>query len=318
MNIHDLLHALGYTLNVTAPVFVIVFLGVLLRRTGLINENFNHTASKLVFMITLPVLIFLNILKTDLTDVFAPGLMIYALVSTLFAFGVLIWHARRLPDPADRGVFVQGGFRGNLGIIGLALVANQYGEAGIALGAILLAQLIVLYNLLSVVALSLWQDERRLQWRAVVIRILKNPLIIAVALAIPASLWQWHPPQLVMKVGHYFANMTLPLALLCIGGALDLNALRQTSSTALQAACYKLLWLPIPMVAGAVWLGYEGMTLGILMLFFGCPTAAASYVMAQAMKGNAALAANIVAMTTVGSTLTLSIGIFALRQLGLI
>ena len=38
------------TLNITAPVFAMLFLGVLLKRIDWINDNFIHTASSLVFL----------------------------------------------------------------------------------------------------------------------------------------------------------------------------------------------------------------------------------------------------------------------------
>jgi hypothetical protein len=47
------------------------------------------------------------------------------------------------------------------------------------------------------------------------------------------------------------------------------------------------------------------------------PAAAASYVMARAMGGNATLAANIIALTTVGSMITTTLGIVVLSSLGL-
>lgn len=311
---------LSFTLNVTAPVFILVFLGLLFGKIGLINDEFNRVASRLVFNVTLPTLVFLTLLHTDLTQVFAFDLLAYAALVTLAAFGWLIWHARYIIANEDKGVFVQGSFRGNLGILGLALAANQYGDEGLALTSILLALLIVLYNLLSVVALNLWRDTtdgKGVNWRRIVSDIIKNPLIIAVFIAIPTSLYQVPLPAVVLKVGDYFSSMTLPLALLCIGAALDLSALRETSGLALKATAYKLLLLPVPMVFGAWLLGYEGMTLGVLFLVFSCPTAAASYVMARAMGGNAVLAANIVALTTLFGTLTISIGVFALHWFGL-
>lgn len=311
---------LSFTLNVTAPVFILVFLGLFFGRIGLINDEFNRVASRLVFSVTLPTLIFLTLLNTDLTQVFALDLLIYTGLVTLLAFGFLIWRARTIAANEDKGVFVQGGFRGNLGILGLALAGNQYGDAGLALTSILLALLIIIYNLLSVVALNLWRDTeegRGINWQRILIDIVKNPLIIAVLIAIPTSLYQVQLPELALKVGNYFASMTLPLALLCIGAALDLRALRETSGLALKATAYKLFLLPVPMVFGAWLLGYQGMTLGVLFLVFSCPTAAASYVMARAMGGNAVLAANIVALTTLFGTLTISIGVFALHWFGL-
>jgi len=310
------LTTLSFTLNVTAPVFILVFLGLFFARTGLLNDEFNRVASRLVFNVTLPTLVFLTLLNTDLTQVFALDLLIYAGLVTLAGFGVLVWRARSILANEDKGVFVQGGFRGNLGILGLALAGNQYGDAGLALTSILLALLIIIYNLLSVVALNLWRETaegKGVNWHRILVDIVKNPLIIAVVLAIPTSLFELPMPDLALKVGNYFASMTLPLALLCIGATLDLKALRATSSLALKATAYKLIFLPVPMVLGAWLVGYEGMTLGVLFLVFSCPTAAASYVMARAMGGNAALAANIVALTTLLGTLTISVGVFALH-----
>ncbi|GAK82850.1 transporter [Vibrio ponticus] len=48
------------------------------------------------------------------------------------------------------------------------------------------------------------------------------------------------------------------------------------------------------------------------------PVAAASYVMARSMGGNATLAANIIASTTVLSTFTCTLGVLMLLSLGLI
>ena len=58
------------TLNITAPVFAMLFLGVLLKRINWINDNFIHTASSLVFNVTMPALLFLGILHADLQQKF--------------------------------------------------------------------------------------------------------------------------------------------------------------------------------------------------------------------------------------------------------
>lgn len=309
---------LGFTLHITAPVFIIVFLGLLFRRIGLINDEFNRVSSRLVFNVTLPTLLFLNLIRTDLTEVFAPSLMLYTGFATLLAFFWLIWRAQHVAQRADRGVYVQGAFRGNLGILGVALAGNQYGEPGIALISILMAVVVIEYNILSVVALSLWRDTegQRINWKRMGLDIIKNPLILAIVIAIPLSLYDVPLPSLVLRVGDYFASMTLPLALLCIGAALDLTALRKAGGLAFMATAYKLLLLPIPMVFIAWLLGYQGMTLGVLFLIFGCPSAAAGYVMARSMGGNAVLAANIVALTTLFSTVSMSIVIFLMYWLG--
>ena len=61
------------TLTITAPVFAMLFLGVLLKRSNWINDSFIHTASSLVFNVTMPALLFLGILHADLHSALKPG-----------------------------------------------------------------------------------------------------------------------------------------------------------------------------------------------------------------------------------------------------
>ncbi|MCX7081148.1 MAG: AEC family transporter, partial [Pseudomonas sp.] len=106
------------TLNITAPVFAMLFLGVLLKRVGWIDDNFIHTASALVFNVTMPALLFLGILHADLHSALQPSLLIYFAIATLIGFAIAWgWAIWRCPLE-DRGIYTQGAFRGNNGVIG--------------------------------------------------------------------------------------------------------------------------------------------------------------------------------------------------------
>ena len=61
-------------------------LGVLLKRINWINDNFIHTASALVFNVTMPALLFLGILHADLHAALQPALLIYFSIATLAVF----------------------------------------------------------------------------------------------------------------------------------------------------------------------------------------------------------------------------------------
>jgi hypothetical protein len=85
----------------------------------------------------------------------------------------------------------------------------------------------------------------------------------------------------------------------------------------LGAAFSKLIFVPTVFVLGAMAFGFKGMDMGILLLMASSPTAAASYVMTKSMGGNATLAANIIALTTLGSLFTTSLGIMWVKGMGL-
>ncbi|MFW1677654.1 AEC family transporter [Pontibacter sp. JAM-7] len=318
MNLY--LDSVIFTANIVAPIFVIVLLGFILRRVALIDDAFVHTASKLVFVVTLPALVFMSIARTDFQAVFNPEQLGFVFIGTLVFFTGLWLTSRRFIHRAeDLGVFIQGSFRSNYGIIGLAISYNLYSDSGLAQASLLLALVIPLFNVLSILALTLphhQTDGRR--FRGALLEVVRNPLIIAVILALPISYLSIDLPDVVQRSGRYFANMTLPLALLTIGASLNMESLKSTSGQAFWATTNKLLLMPVMLTLGAYLAGFEGQDLTLLMILFGCPTAAASFVMAKTMRGNAELAANIILATTLGSVLTLSTGIYLMRVWGVI
>ncbi|HCJ30040.1 MAG TPA: AEC family transporter, partial [Pseudomonas sp.] len=141
------------TLGITAPVFVMLFIGVALKRLGWIDAAFIQTASALVFKATMPTLLFLSIIRADLDAALQPALLSYYVVATVTTFFLAwVWALWRCPQ-VDRGVYVQGAFRGNNGIVGLALATSLYGDYGLSLGGILAGVVILVYNSLSALIL---------------------------------------------------------------------------------------------------------------------------------------------------------------------
>lgn len=304
------------TLGVTAPVFVMLFIGIALKRLGWIDAAFIQTASALVFNATMPTLLFISIIKADLDAALQPSLLIYYVIATVTTFFLAwAWALWRCP-PADRGVYVQGAFRGNNGIVGLALATSLYGDYGLSLGGVLAGVVILLYNSLSALILAIYSPGVRANAGSILLSIMRNPLIISVTAAIPFAYWQIPLPDWLMTSGQYLAQMTLPLALICIGGTLSLSVLRESSSMAMSASLMKMVWLPALATAGAWLAGFRGAELGILFLYFASPTASASFVMARAVKANHQLAAIIIVITTLMAALSINLGLLLLGWLG--
>ncbi|PMR71498.1 AEC family transporter [Halomonas heilongjiangensis] len=306
------------SLNVTLPVFVMVFIGYLLRRLAWIDYAFVTTASQLVFRGTMPVLIFLSIIRADLDATLNPALLAFFALATLCSFlASWGWAVLRVPY-ADRGSCIQGAFRGNCGIVGLALAAGMYGEAGLSTGGLLLGVVILTYNAFSVVALASHQPGRSANWRSIFTHIVRNPLILAVVAAVPVAALEVELPIWLVTSAGYFASLTLPLALICVGATLSLRSVKVSGGLAFETSLMKMVALPA-LATGAAWLvGFEGRELGVLFLFFASPTAAAAFVMAKAMGGNATLTANIIALSTLMASVTITLGAFGLKAAGLI
>ncbi|WP_330960854.1 AEC family transporter [Photobacterium sp. 53610] len=316
----EFLTQFSFSFTVTGPIFLMLALGIALKHWEIINEAFIQSGSKLVFTVTLPTLLFLNLINTDIHRLGSGSLYLFAALANVIIFLLFETLAgKMIKEPNERGGVVQGAFRANTGIIGLAYVANAYGDSGIAVGALYVAVITVLYNIMAVITLSRSSAaSASLDHRYVFKAILKNPLIIGICSALPFTVLEIRLPEVLMQSGRYFADMTLPLALLCTGASLDLRQLKQESSHANLSSIARLIIAPgLITLAGYIY-GFRGNELGIIFLMSAAPTAAASYVMARAMGANANLAANIIAMTTVGSMFTCSLGLTLLKTLNII
>lgn len=318
----EFLAQLQFSASITGPICLMLLLGVFLKRIAVIDDAFIDVASRLVFQVTLPALLFLSIVGSKHDFSSSTPLILFGLSANLIFFVFVVIATKTLfTASSDKGVVIQGSYRANTAIIGLAYVANAYGETGIALAAIYVAPMTILYNILAVIALSPKNDKEKasgLKAFSVIVKgITKNPLIIAIMLGLIVYFLSIPIPNMVLNAGQYFASMTLPLALLCTGGSLNIKSLKGDQRITWFATVNKLVFAPILITGTALLFGFRGLDLGIVFFMSAAPTAAASYVMARAMGGNAALAANIIALTTVASLVTCTLGIFALSSLSL-
>lgn len=314
----NLVASLAFSLTITGPICLLLLLGIGLRRTQMMSDGFIDGASKLVFNIALPMLLFTSIVNTDFSQMASPSLILYGVLATLVIYVLLEILATRLtPHKPLRGILIQGAFRANMGIIGLAYVNNAYGSQGVAAIAMYVACLTILFNILAVVTLnrSLSRDKG-LPLGRILGGIVKNPLIIGIVAALPFAATGTQLPDVLMKTGQYLAQMTLPVALLCTGATLSLKQGSEETGLLMPVALLRLLAIPALITAGGFIIGFRGAELVMLFLINASPTAAASYVMVRAMGGNAVLAANIIAVTTLGSLLTASLGATLLKGLG--
>lgn len=315
---HAFMQSLSFSFSITGPIFAVLALGVYLRRIGLINDNFIDVGSKLVFNVTLPALLFLSISQTHISDTANVPLVAFGLIATILVYLMLeLLAAWLVPKREDRGVVVQGGFRSNMGIIGLAYCINAFGDAGLVAASLYLALVTILYNILAVITLNRSLNHSG-GLAATFKGIVRNPLIISIVAALVVAGLEWELPELLIHSGGYFSQMTLPLALLCTGASLDFRALRADLSSAMVSALCKLLVVPLLLIAVGIALGFRGLELGVLALMSSAPSAAASYIMVRAMGGNSALAANIIVLTTIGSLFTTSCLMMLLRSFALL
>ena len=308
-----MLDSLAYALDVTLPISLIIGLGILLKRIGWITDAFAKTGSDLVFNLTLPCLLFVNIATTNLTAQFPTLLLVFAGSVMTVAFVVFHMLAYGITNKFARGAFVQGACRGNMAIVGLALSVNAFGESALALASMYLAVLVVPLNIFSILTLY-YHQEKTPSVKAVAYSVLTNPLAIAITLAIVVALLPIQLPKLLLDTGNYLAQMTLPLALLCVGATIRWQEFR-SSKILYWAISSKIVLIPFVATSLGFYLGLRGEQLGVLFMMTAAPTAAAAYPTIRSIGGDYHLTAAIIAGSTLMSIITSTLGLFLLREL---
>ncbi|MBU2488296.1 MAG: AEC family transporter [Proteobacteria bacterium] len=294
-------------LETILPIFLVIFLGWGLSSLGKISGAVVEEVNRLVFYVAIPAMIFSKVARVPFHSHFHPvlALGVLACAGAAFFAGIFLVRLLRVPRPLA-GTFVQSGFHGNLGYVGLAVAYYFLGESGFAEAGILAAFLMLLQNVLAVTALSLYAPaggrEMTPAWRLK--KIAGNPVILSAGAGVLFSMSGLSLPVVADRFLGIVSGMALPTALLVIGASLSFSVLRENLKWAAAAGAVKLVFLPA--------LGYALFTVldfppqavlpGIILL--AAPTATITRVMAGEMGGSASLASAAVSANTLFSAAT--------------
>lgn len=313
-----------YSLNSTVPIFLTMIVGWLIKRLGIINDEFANKANKYVFKVALPLLLYKDLAKQDFYSSFDGKFVLYCALTTFVVF-TSIWIATVIfmKDRSMRGAFIQGSCRSSAAILGMAFIQNMYQDVGMA--PLMIIGAVPLFNIFSVIILDMnasdldmSEGKRADAIKKTCINILKNPIIIGIVLGTLASLIRLDLPLIIDKTIDNIAVTATPVALICIGAGFEgRKALAKIKPTIL-ASFIKLILLCAIFLPIAVFLGFRNQTLMAALIMLGSPTTVTAYIMAKNMKNDEVLSSSIIVMTTFFSSLTLTGWIFVLRMMGMV
>lgn len=312
-----------FSLNGTVPLFLIMLLGYLLRRKGFLTDAFIANANKLLFNVTIPVLLFHDLSSVDVRVDFDGRYLLFCFLSTLASIAV-VWVLARLFIRRREliGEFVQGCFRSSAAILGAAFIQNIYGDS--SMSGLMILGAVPLYNIFSVIILILEapQGAQKSSLSDSIRQSLKgiatNPIILGILAGLLASLVRLPIPQMIDKGLSSLASLTTPLALIVIGAGFKGKEALGHIRLSVVASAVKLLVLPAVFLPLAVMMGFADQKLVGLIVMLGSITTPASYIMAKNMGHDGSLTASICVITTFFSAFSLTLWLFVFRSLGYI
>lgn len=293
------------------PVFALILLGVVLKRTGLTNTAYLVTTDRLVYYIFLPVLLFWKI--GGATRTFEPQAMRFYLavvlsVIIIYLLSMLYIRMWTVPD-FQAGAFSQSCFRFNT-YVGMAVVLSVLGEAGVAQFGVLIGVVIPIINVMAVATL-IWFSGQPYDWRRrlrlTAMSIITNPLVIGCAVGLLYARWINSFPRFVDNTLGLMAALTLPLALFSVGGSLTPHTVLRHLKLSSAAAVFKLALLPLVGFGVIRLLGISGDLLAMGMLYFALPTSPAIYVLSSQLDSDTEFASAAIMLSTGLSFFSLSV-----------
>lgn len=294
------------------PIFSIVILGISFRHFNIIDEDYISKTTNIIFNFAMPVMVFQKMLVIEAVP---PGL-IKAIVIFLAATVLLIissWLITFRVKTSVRGSVVQGAFRCNLAIIGLAVVQNTMGETAAAYTMVLIAVTMPFYNLASIIILGYRSGQKGFKVITKVIgQLFRNPLIWGIFLGLTFNLLKISVIEVASTSLSYFSRITLPLALIGIGGSLQMKSLIHGRLYWSLSCFAKLLILPAITYALCSLFEIDPFIRGILVISAASPTAVSTFAMADVFGADSRLAGEIVSVSTIMSVLSLSMWILIL------
>lgn len=313
---------LVFSLNATMPVFLLMVLGIILRRVGIVDATFASRLNTFVFCVALPVLLFCDISSVDLAQEwdarFVFDCALITLATIVFACAASVFVKGR----ATRGEFIQGAYRSSVAILGVALMQSIYGSSQAA--AMMIIGVVPLYNAAAVAILAVCAEDSqakrkgaRAMFLGIARDIVTNPIIVGIAAGLLWAVLRLPMPEAAGKAVDAVAGLATPLGLVAMGAMADFRRMREEARSSLGASAIKLFGLCAAFLPVCVALGYRGEELMALLFMLGSATTVSSFVMARNMGYEGVVSSAVVMITTLGSVFSLTAWIYLLRCLGL-
>lgn len=305
-------------IRVVAPLFLMLLVGVLLKRLGMIAEITEKQMNRMVFRCFLPLLLFYNIYTTSLENSFDPLLLTFSIIAVLamviLSF-VLVLATEK--ENSRRGVMIQAMFRSNFVLFGLPVTVSLFGQQAAGIASLVIAVVVPMFNILSVIVLEIFRGGN-IQPIKILRGIITNPLVIASAIGLLFLFTGLCLPYSCEKAVADLSAVATPLAFVVLGASFHFSDTRKYRRQLTIGLLGKLVLMPALFLPIAALIGIHGPQMAVVMAMLASPTAVSSYTMAQQMDGDAPLAGQLVVFGTLFSILTVFLWVFALKQAAII
>ena len=222
---------MNIVLNVIAPVFGAVALGVALCRVRLFDATTSDGLAKFVYYVAIPALLFRSLARADLPAVLPWRLIPAFYVPSLAMFGAGVLIARKYFgwDRPSQGIAGLGACYSNMVMLGLPLCDAAFGSASaVPLFTLLALQSSILFTLATytIEVYGARGSGSPMPWHRALGKLLFNPVILCLAFGVVANLTGQAPTGALDSLLEKLAQTAPGCALVSLGVSLGQYPMR--------------------------------------------------------------------------------------------
>lgn len=290
------------SLEKIVEMFLILVLGVVLYRCGLITSEMNRGLSNLLLMFVAPFLVFVSY-QMDFTTQLMSGWIQTFLLSVL-SFLLTIFMTRfviRKSGNYDREIERICVIYSNCGYIGLPLLNALFGQQGVFYMTVYMT----VFNLFTwTQGVSLVSGNKNFRQA---VRNLFSPMVIGVLLGVICFFGRIHLPDILLNPMRAIGDMNTPLAMLVAGASLAETDIKKML---IKVRIYwisfiKLILCPLLFFLAAFWFRFEELPLMTVFLGAACPAGTTGTLFALRYHRDNVYATELLAVSTILSILTI-------------
>lgn len=313
-----MIHSFLSTLNILYPVFIYMSAGKLLKKRNLLNNSMVDSLNRLLFLVLLPIKLFIEIIQSDFNNVFNTKLIFFAIISIIFTMIISTFLITKITNNRKNiSVIVQSIYRSNYIMYGIAIATSMYPGKDLGIISILAAFIVPFFNLISVILFEIF-NEKNVRIRIILKKIFSNNIILSGILGLVFVYFKISIPKHILSPFIVIGNCSTPIGIMCIGTMISFESLNKYKKELVIMSLGRLVITPLILVPISIIFGFRNMELIALFILFSSPIATSSSPMAYEMGGNGELAGVAVAVTSVLVLFTMFLGIFILKTLALI
>ena len=298
-------------LNNIITLFLLIFVGFLAGKAGVVSKNATGYLSDILMKITLPATIFLSISGTFSQGILKDSLIIAILTFTIHSSCILIslgyTKIIKIPEK-DRGIWVFVSTFSNNGFMGFPIVYAILGKEGLFLASIsnMIFNILIFSVGIKIITMG-FESSKNISFK----KLFMNNNNIAIVLGIIFLITQTNIPQPIFNSLNHLGNVTTPLSMILVGLSISSSKIQEMFNDYKLYILSAVRLLIMPFLAIAVMklipFGNTNLVPKVMAIVLAMPAPSVTAIIAEQYNGNKELAAKVVFLTSIVSMVTITI-----------